>query len=656
MGKYFVGGKLRSADTLSISGRRTLAGGTEETIWAGVATTRPTPSSEQLRVVSTSDQDGPPIAQVGTISVACTVEPDVAKVVEATITGTANAAIGKEVDATVTGTPKAITTDVWDCTVGATVDQFDIYRLTVNGTNYDYTADLADTATDVAAGIVALAAGDADYTVTNVAGVVTCTAKVTGASGVFAITSELTYDANADGTFVAVHTTTGYDADIARVTLAGVDFGYTVLAGNTTTDVANGLATVINADQLYTASNVANVITLGSTGPDDETDWSTADGTVWDNPASDLAVGYAVTVAMALADRVAVTLNGVDTFTHKVLDGAEAATALATALTILIAADANWTATSATNVITITGDPGLAYATADATTQNQSVDLAVGFAQTVAAATGDTVSVDDGTTQFDYVVADGDTTTAELATGVAAEIDGSPDYSASAVGALITITAANAGDAFAFSDVSTDNQTADIVLTISDEAVQANVAGTGAKTIRLDYLDGDGVRQNETVTLNGSTAVTSTLTDATAVLGAVLMTFGSGNASVGDITVTDTTGAVIFDFIAATTSQSLAAVYKVPDGTRLQVTSICATADVISLIRLRSDTNPATGAIVSGASYEWHSLFGLGAAGEFTPAVPIGPFPAGASVWLTATESAATVAAVATAGYLEPAV
>lgn len=269
---------------------------------------------------------------------------------------------------------------------------------------------------------------------------------------------------------------------------------------------------------------------------------------------------------------------------------------------------------------------------------------------------GDTISVDDGATQFDYVVAVNDTLTSELATGLAAAIDLDAAYSASAIGAQITVIAAVAGTPFTFIDVSADNQTVDIILTIADEGVQANVIGTGCKTVRLDYLDGDGVRASEAVTLDGLVAVLTTATDIGAVLGVTCMTFGTGNAAAGDITVTDGAGAVIYDFIASGTTQGFAAASSVPVGLRLYLTAIHGSADLATKMRVRSDVNPATGAIVAGASYEWHSaIVGTGLS-PYEPAVPIGPFPAGALVWITMQDAAATETTVTVAGYLEPAV
>lgn len=48
MGKYYRGGKLRSADTFTFNGIRTLAGATAEQIWGGAATSRPSAGGVQL--------------------------------------------------------------------------------------------------------------------------------------------------------------------------------------------------------------------------------------------------------------------------------------------------------------------------------------------------------------------------------------------------------------------------------------------------------------------------------------------------------------------------------------------------------------------------------------------------------------------------------
>lgn len=190
-------------------------------------------------------------------------------------------------------------------------------------------------------------------------------------------------------------------------------------------------------------------------------------------------------------------------------------------------------------------------------------------------------------------------------------------------------------------------------LRVVSDSAQDGAAGTGCLTLRIDYLDGDGVRQSETVTMDGLTPVTTTATDVTAILAVTCMTFGSGNAADGTITVTNTGATSTFEQVESMGSQSLAAVYKVPAGNQLQVTSIWASASAASQVWLYSDTNPATGAVVSGAQYVWGLFSAVTTHAKHQSMVPAGPFPAGASVWMAAQDAAATLVVGTIEGYLE---
>lgn len=104
---------------------------------------------------------------------------------------------------------------------------------------------------------------------------------------------------------------------------------------------------------------------------------------------------------------------------------------------------------------------------------------------------------------------------------------------------------------------------AETVSVVSASASDAS-AGTGLRTVLLAGLSSTGVDQTETITLNGLTPVTSSLTWYR-VMRVVGMTAGSGGTNAGAITIRhSTTTANIFAVMPAGTSDAQAAVYTVP--------------------------------------------------------------------------------------------
>ncbi len=271
---------------------------------------------------------------------------------------------------------------------------------------------------------------------------------------------------------------------------------------------------------------------------------------------------------------------------------------------------------------------------------------------TVTGANADVLAVSDGTTTFSRTVL-----TAVLADEVAALaalINASALYVASGALGVITVDAATPGVGFTLANASTDNQTADLTVTIAHPI--ANGAGTGVQSVRLDYLDSAGVAQSEIVSMNGATAVLTTATDCGALLGITATAVGSTGAAVGTVDVTNVAGATVYGSIAVGATQDQAADYTVPAKRNAYVTCLCASAGAVgTLLKLYSNTNPVTGAIVSGAKFVWSaSLFGTNP-GEVESEVPLGPFPAGARVWLAGTNAGGCAVVGQLEGYLEPA-
>lgn len=106
-------------------------------------------------------------------------------------------------------------------------------------------------------------------------------------------------------------------------------------------------------------------------------------------------------------------------------------------------------------------------------------------------------------------------------------------------------------------------------LTISSASTDDTAAGTGARTIRVFYLDANYNEQTADITMNGQSAAATTIT-ALRVYRAYVLTAGSGGVNAGNIWIgsgTITTGvpANKYAAILAGNGQTLMAIYTIPE-------------------------------------------------------------------------------------------
>jgi hypothetical protein len=108
------------------------------------------------------------------------------------------------------------------------------------------------------------------------------------------------------------------------------------------------------------------------------------------------------------------------------------------------------------------------------------------------------------------------------------------------------------------------------VMKVSSSSTNDTAAGTGARTILVQGLDGDYNEAEEIVTLNGQTAVNTTVSFLR-VTRAYVLTAGSGGTAAGDIyvgvgTVTAGVPATIYAKITLGENQTLMGLWTVPAG------------------------------------------------------------------------------------------
>lgn len=105
-----------------------------------------------------------------------------------------------------------------------------------------------------------------------------------------------------------------------------------------------------------------------------------------------------------------------------------------------------------------------------------------------------------------------------------------------------------------------------IQLAVVSNNVNDTVLGTGIRQVDIHYLDSNYIEQAELVNLNGTTPVNTIATNITRILDFHTQLVGSTGAAVGNISLTNLAGTVIYDYLQAGGNQSLTAHYTIPDG------------------------------------------------------------------------------------------
>ena len=107
--------------------------------------------------------------------------------------------------------------------------------------------------------------------------------------------------------------------------------------------------------------------------------------------------------------------------------------------------------------------------------------------------------------------------------------------------------------------------TEELIEIVSDDAADDALVGIGAWSMVVIGLDENFDQQEETVTLNGLTAVT-TLGTYTRVFRAYIVTTGTGDNNIGTISMTGATSGLLFGTIVPLYDQTQIACYSIPRG------------------------------------------------------------------------------------------
>ena len=195
---------------------------------------------------------------------------------------------------------------------------------------------------------------------------------------------------------------------------------------------------------------------------------------------------------------------------------------------------------------------------------------------------------------------------------------------------------------------------------VSSDNTQDKAGGTGALGVKIYYLTATGVEKTEIVTLNGTTVVATTATDIYRVNAFTVSSVGTGGKPVGNITLRHLSDTPIYGHIAAGYTKDRSAIYTVPTGKTLYITSLAlstlnAGADKGCRLTLRATFDDlANGSLTPGVFFM--PYFEITARNgtffrEFE--IPL-KFIAGTDIKMSAlAEAAATTCTVAMRGWLE---
>jgi len=100
-----------------------------------------------------------------------------------------------------------------------------------------------------------------------------------------------------------------------------------------------------------------------------------------------------------------------------------------------------------------------------------------------------------------------------------------------------------------------------------------NAAGTGVRTVHLQYLDDTYSEQEEFLTLNGLTPVNTVATNILRINGLHTQTAGTNATPVGNISVQNLAGTITYNYLESGLNESRVCVYTVPAGKILYITS-----------------------------------------------------------------------------------
>ena len=161
---------------------------------------------------------------------------------------------------------------------------------------------------------------------------------------------------------------------------------------------------------------------------------------------------------------------------------------------------------------------------------------------------------------------------------------GVPSTSVSSYGRVQGYTATSASSGKAIRATTYSPQGANAQRSVNSTSANDTSAGTGARTVTINYLNASFQLKSETVTMNGTTAVNTVATDIAYIESIIVASVGSVGGNVGTIQVWTATaaGGSVWGSIAASDNQTFWAHHYVPAGLTCCIVSFSAGATVVA--------------------------------------------------------------------------
>lgn len=188
----------------------------------------------------------------------------------------------------------------------------------------------------------------------------------------------------------------------------------------------------------------------------------------------------------------------------------------------------------------------------------------------------------------------------------------------------------------------------EVVSSSADDAA----AGTGARTVKVSYLDADLAQSNEMVTLNGTTAVATTATDIRRVQNLSVATVGTGLVAAGNIDIRAVANTPIYARIPLGFNYSHTCVRTIPAGFRghiesWQVSVGSTQGNRYGRFYLMATTLP-NGTLSSGGIFRVLDSIGIQDAGIVIPVTVGYVLPAGTDIKISVISDSAAANAICT--------
>lgn len=176
----------------------------------------------------------------------------------------------------------------------------------------------------------------------------------------------------------------------------------------------------------------------------------------------------------------------------------------------------------------------------------------------------------------------------------------------------------NAGGTYVFPPAATYPGAKMEIVSDSADDDGTGTSGTGAQSVKIGYLDGNGVEKSEILATNGTADVATVAADIWRINSFRVYAAGTGLKAAGNIKLQELDGAPVFSYIAAGQTRARNMVYTVPAGKVLMIRDITCASQAASMDKsflrftLRGNVNDGVRTAV-GLDYPlWESVTAAG--------------------------------------------